>query len=267
MTMDTLTTFDPVQVLKDVYMLPSYCPIPNMGVLPMNAFLIRGEQPILIDTGSGPLATEFVDSLSTLMDLEDLRWLWLTHTDPDHVGAVELVLEAASKAQVVTTFLGAAKLGLHRPLPEERTHLINPGEGLEIGDRTLMALRPPVFDAPETIAAFDTSSRAFFAADCFGTLMSEPAATAEDIDDDALRDGLGVWAGIDTPWFEYASRELLAEAVQNLWRLQPSAVLSGHLPPSHGGFDRLGAHVLAAVDAAQHVELEDSASKVINAVF
>jgi hypothetical protein len=265
--MDTLTTFDPVQVLNEVYMLPSYCPIPNMGVLPMNAFLVRGEQPILIDTGSGPLAAEFVDSLSNLIDLEDLRWLWLTHTDPDHVGAVELVLEAAPKAQVVTTFLGAAKLGLHRPLPEDRTHLINPGERLDLGDRELVALRPPVFDAPETIAAFDSSSRAFFAADCFGTLMSKPAATAEDIDDDALRDGLGIWAGIDTPWFEYASRDRLAEAVQNLWRLQPSAVLSGHLPPSYEDFDRLGGHVLAAVDAVHHEDLDHAASEVIKAVF
>jgi flavorubredoxin len=265
--METLTLFDPVPVLDDVHMLPSYCPIPGMGMLPMNAFLIRGAEPTLIDTGPGPLAAELVESLSSVIDLEEIRWLWLTHTDPDHIGAVERVLEAAPEARVVTTFLGAGKMALHRPLPEDRVHLINPGESLHIGDRELVAVRPPAFDAPETIAAFDSTSRALYAADCFGTLMSEPAETAEAIDDDALSEGLRTWAEIDMPWLQYASRERLARASAQLAKLQPSVVLSGHLPPSFSGVDRLAANLLGVLDAIHEAELEGAAAEVIGEVF
>jgi flavorubredoxin len=265
--METLKLFEPVRVLDDVHMLPSYCPIPTMGMLPMNAFLIRGAEPTLIDTGPGPLAAELVESLSSVIDIEEIRWLWLTHTDPDHIGAVERVLEAAPQARVVTTFLGVGKMALHRPLPEDRIHLINPGERLHIGDRELVALRPPAFDAPETIAAFDTSSRALFAADCFGTLMAQPAETAEEVDDDALREGLRAWAEIDMPWLQYASRGKLERAALELERLQPSVVLSGHLPPSFDGIERLSAELLGVLDAIHEVELEAAASEVLDEVF
>jgi len=265
--METLQSFDPVQVLDDVYLLPSYCPVPGMGVLPINAFLVRGAEPTLIDSGAGPLAADFVESLSTIVDLEDLRWLWLTHTDPDHVGAVERVLEAAPKARVVITFLGAAKMSFHRPLPEDRIHLINPGERLSVGDRELVALRPPVYDAPETVGAFDTASRALFTADCFGTLMSEPPESAQDVDDAALGEGLIAWAQIDTPWLEYVSRDRLQAAAAKLQRLEPAAVLSGHRPPSRGGIDRLCGQLLAAVDAVRPVDLDEKISEAVDAVF
>jgi len=265
--METLKAFEPFEVVKNVYILPSYCPLPSLGVLPMNAFLVRGAEPTLIDSGPGPLAADLMDSLESLMDPADLRWLWLTHTDPDHVGAVEWVLEAAPRARVVTTFLGAGKMGLHRPLPEDRTHLINPGERLQIGDRELVALRPPSFDAPETIAAFDTSSRALFAADCFGTLMSEPAAFASEIDDAALREGMVTWAGIDTPWLEHVTRDRFSLSTSQLERLEPSVVLSGHLPPAFDMHDRLSEHLLSAVGNGSQPVRDESAAEVLDAVF
>ena len=51
--MDKPTIYDPYQVGPDIYVLPAYFPIPGMGVIAINAFVIKGEEPVLVDTGMG----------------------------------------------------------------------------------------------------------------------------------------------------------------------------------------------------------------------
>jgi len=237
--MDTLTQDSAFEVARDVFVLPAWCPVPGMGVLPMSSFLIRGRQPTLVDTGPAPMSGSLRAELEQLLDLSDLRWIWLTHTDPDHVGGVQELLERAPAARVVTTTLGAGKMELHSPLPTERVHLIEPGGSLDIGDRDLVALRPPVYDAPETVAAFDSMSRSLFAADCFGTLSSGPVQHAGDLSADALCDGMLTWAGIDTPWLELVDTARFERSLSVVRDLAPAQILGAHLPPAHGMTDTL----------------------------
>lgn len=75
----------------------------------------------------------------------------MTHPDRDHTGGVYDLLEAAPNATVVTTFIGVGILGTERPLPLDRVHLLNPGQTLDVGDRTLTGFRPPLFDNPATV--------------------------------------------------------------------------------------------------------------------
>jgi hypothetical protein len=244
--MDTITSFEPVEQPGDVFLLPAYCPIAGLGVLPMHSMLIRGAQPTLIDTGPRATSAAFVERLGTLIDLKDLRWIWITHADPDHVGALAPVLERAPSARVVTTFLGLGKLGLLGLVPPERAYLLNPGQRLDIGDRELVGLRPPIYDAPETLAAFDARTRSLFAADAFGALLDAPAADAGEIAAPALRSGVLTWASIDAPWLEHMPERALASVLADVRQLGVSHIYSAHLPPAHHQGDSLAALLLAA---------------------
>jgi glyoxylase-like metal-dependent hydrolase (beta-lactamase superfamily II) len=75
------------------------------------------------------------------IDPADLRWIWITHMDFDHIGNLAAVLELAPQARVVTNYLGMGKMGLIG-LPQDRAWLLNPGQSLDVGDRRLHALRP-----------------------------------------------------------------------------------------------------------------------------
>ncbi len=237
--MDTITASDPVRVAPETFVFPSYVPLPGLGILPVNAFLIRARQPILIDTGLMATRADFVARLEGLVEPEELRWVYLTHADPDHVGAIDDVLAAAPNARVVTTYLGMGKMGLHRPLPQDRAYFLNPGQELDLGDRKLRAARPPVYDAPETTALFDPKTRAFFAADCFGTLMHAPAETAADLEPEDLREGMVTWASVDAPWLEHIDPGAFDAAIASVTSLGPQHVLSAHLPPAENLADRL----------------------------
>jgi hypothetical protein len=239
-------------VAPDIQSLVSYLPVPGFGVLPVNAFVIKAAQPVLVDTGLAALRQDFLQSLRSIIDPQDLRWIWLTHMDPDHVGNLQAVLDEAPNARVITTYLGMGKLGLLQ-LPVDRVHLLNPGQCLDVGNRQLTSIAPPCFDAPETCGFFDDRSGALFSADCFGALLSEPVQNAADIAAADLREGLVAWSTVDAPWLHMIDQFKFGEALKSVSRLNPNFVLSNHLPPAEQMTDTLLAHLAAAQDAPRFV--------------
>ena len=79
----------------------------------------------------------------------------------------------AARARLITTFIGLGKLGLVFPVPPQRVRFLNPGERLELGDRALTVIKPPLYDAPETTAVTDLS-----AAGTWTVVLSSDRATS-----------------------------------------------------------------------------------------
>jgi glyoxylase-like metal-dependent hydrolase (beta-lactamase superfamily II) len=261
---DSPTMFAPYRAAPDVDVLPAYLPVPGMGVIPASSFLIRATEPVLVDTGPGGLpAGAFESALRTLIDPAELRWLWLTHTDPDHVGALAWLLDAAPRMRVITTFLAVGKLGMSIPVPLDRCWFANPGDRVDVGDRVLTAVQPPSFDAPETTGLVDTASGALFSADSFGALMAAPAVHAEDIAAGDLADGLVLWSTVDSPWLHRVDRARYQADLRGIEQLAPSHVLSSHLPPASSGLGDLLTAAARVPDADPWVGPDQAALEAI----
>ncbi len=251
--MDRPTLYESRRVAPDTEEIPGYVPVASFGVLAINAFLIHAAQPVLVDTGAIVMRDDFLEMLQSIIKPEELRWVWLTHTDPDHIGGLVRIMEMAPKARVITTFLGMGKMGLHR-LPTDRVFLLNPGQSMDAGDRRLLCLKPPTYDAPETTALLDMKTRVLFSADCFGALLREPAPTADRIVPGELREGLITWSTVDSPWIGMVNREVFGRSLDGIRELDPSAILSSHLPPAPRNMTgRLLEYLSGAPDAPQFV--------------
>lgn len=235
--------------------LPSWLPVPGMGALAINSFVLKGREPLLVDTGLGALGDAYIGALEQVVDPTDLRWIWVSHLDADHIGNLARVLEIAPRAQIVTNFLGVGKMGL-AGLDVTRVHMLQPGDVLETADRRLIPVRPPYYDAPETIGFFSEQDRVFFAADSFGALLPEPVEEVAALDPTVLRDGLVGWSSIDAPWLATADPRALGRMFDAVERLDPAHVLSGHLPLTRGSMrpltrilaDAYGRGPTAAID-------------------
>ena len=190
----------PYQATPGITVLPTFHPIPNMGFLPVNAFVIKAKEPVLVDTGLGEDRGEFMKALQSVIDPYDLRWLWLTHDDSDHTGSIQEVLEAAPNARLVVNFVGASRMGADWPVPMHRVYFLNPGEGINVGDRNLTAVRPPLFDAPGTNGIYDDKAEAFFSVDSFEAIIPSQVQDAADVPEQDLAQGFYLWHVVDQPW-------------------------------------------------------------------
>jgi hypothetical protein len=126
---------------EDIEVLTSDFPIPGFGLVPINSFVLKGTEPILVDTGAVVQSAEFMPALRSVIDPSDLKWIWITHTDFDHMGSLHPLLAEYPKIRVMTTFLGMGIMSLSAPLPMDRVCL-EPGETVTVGNRKLTAVRP-----------------------------------------------------------------------------------------------------------------------------
>lgn len=208
--------------------------IPGLGHLPINSYLLHGDAPVLVDTGSIAQADEFDAALRSVIDVADLRWIWLTHTDFDHIGLLHRLLAENPDLRVITTFFGVGIMGLFDPLPMDRVNFVNPGETITLADRTLTAVKPPAFDNPITVGFHDDHTNALFSADCFGALLPALPERADDLADADLRDGQVTWGSIDSAWMQKADPAIIDADLDRTRAIEPSFVLSAHLAPAPG---------------------------------
>jgi flavorubredoxin len=230
-----------------VDVLTSVATIPSLGSIPINAFVVHGSVPFLVDTGSIVDADEFMTTLRSVVDPAELEWIWLTHTDFDHIGSLHRLLAENPRLRVITSFVGVGIMGLFEPLPMDRVFLINPGQAVTIGDRTLTAVKPPTFDNPITTGFHDSRTGALFSADCFGAVLDAVPSDAADIPPDALREGQVFWATVDSSWLHKVDTARFANDLDAIRAMEPTTIFSAHLPPAPG---RMTDQMLAALAAA-----------------
>ncbi len=235
----------------DIDVLTSSFPIPGFGLIPINAFVLDGSEPVLVDTGAVVESDEFMSALRSVIDPADLKWIWLTHPDFDHIGTLHQLLTENLELRVITTFLSVGSLSTSAPLPMDRVHLLNPGQAITVGERTLTAVKPPVFDNPSTTGFHDEKSGVFFSSDCFGALLEDVPERADDLSDDELRQGQVLWATIDSPWVHNTDPGALAKELNLIRQMNPTMVLSSHLPAASGAMTERLLGSLAATPTAQ----------------
>ena len=235
--------------------------LPGLGSLAINAFVLHGSEPILVDTGTVAGSDDFLTALESVIDPAALRWIWLTHTDFDHIGSMPALLAANPRIRVLTSFIGVGAMGLSStPLPLDRVHLVNPGQTVSVGDHRLTAFRPPVFDSPVTAGFLDDRTGAMFSSDCFGALLPAVPENAADLDLDELRSGQARWATIDSPWVHDVDRGAFSAKLAGVRAIEPSLVCSSHLPPAPGSMLGVLVDALAATPDAPRFEGPDQAA-------
>lgn len=204
--------------------------------LPLNSLVVLGAEPVLVDTGARSGRRAWLDDIWTILDPADIRWIFLTHADPDHSGNLGAALAGSPNATVVTNRRLVSRLAALKAVAPERLRTVRDGEALTLGDRVFVVVRPPVHDALETCGLFDTSTGVYWGADCFAT----PVPASRQVDDVAELDprdwqeGSSVLQSLLAPWTRSVDPGAWSRCVTRVERLDPDAVVGAHGPPVRG---------------------------------
>jgi flavorubredoxin len=177
----------------------------------------------------------WTSQVAAVVEPEDVRWIFLSHDDHDHTGNLEHALELCPNATLVGSFPIVARLFGTIDLPLDRMRWIDAGGAFDAGDRTLTAVRPPMFDSPATRGLYDSSTRLLWAADSFGTFFPGEVYEAADVPADLYHQSFALLNAWNTPWLEWVDADRYAQHVDTTWSLPLEVVASAHGPVHRGG--------------------------------
>jgi flavorubredoxin len=133
-----------------------------------NSFLIRGsEKTAIIDTVKGKFVDDFLDKVRQMVDPAGVDYIIVNHTEPDHSGALAMLLRQCPKATVVCTQAAANFLRnlIHFPFS---SHVVKDGEVIDLGGRHLRFFIAPFLHWPDTMFTLLEEYNLLFTCDAFG---------------------------------------------------------------------------------------------------
>ena len=175
----TLPT-SPYAVTDDTFLIPTFAAQPDGTAFGAHSLVILGDEPVIVDTGCFLVRETWLEHVFSVVDPVDVRWIFLSHDDHDHIGNVDAVLDACPNATLVASFPIFGRLMGDVELPLDRMRWANPGDAIDAGDRRLTLVRPPSFDSPATRGLHDSATNLLWAVDAFGALT--PGAVFEACD-------------------------------------------------------------------------------------
>ncbi len=133
-----------------------------------NAYLVRAGKTALIDTVKAPYAQNLLDSVAALCPLGKVDYVVCNHAEPDHSGALPAVMAAMPQATLVTNAKCADALSRHYDTSSWKIEIVNEGDSLDLGGKTLKFYMTPMAHWPESMVTYVPEDKLLFSMDILG---------------------------------------------------------------------------------------------------
>jgi len=249
MSINTLfpkTRLQPTKIANETFLIHDHAGEGQAPVLvPLNSMVIRGAEPVVIDTGMAENREHFLADVFSIVEPKDIRWLFISHDDVDHTGNLNELMELAPNATVVVNWFMMERMGASLAVSPLRQRWVGDGERIDVGDRTLITVRPPIFDSPTTRGLFDPTTGVYWSADAFGTPMLTPIRDVAELDPVFWDEGMLMFNQYVSPWVTIADDRKYQATVDRVQALDASYIVGCHTPVIRRG------QVDGALDAAR----------------
>jgi len=146
-----------------------------------NSYIIRGEKLALVETSHEKFRQLYIDTLNGLINPQDIDYIIVSHTEPDHSGLVKDVLKLAPQATVVGSKVALKFLEdlVHDPFKQQ---IVKSGDKIDLGnDHIIEFINAPNLHWPDTILSYDWKTGILYTCDVFGMHYCSNAVWDEDL--------------------------------------------------------------------------------------
>ena len=146
-----------------------------------NSYVMKaGDKTVLFETAKAKFFDEYLEKLREVTDVHKIDYLVVSHTEPDHAGSVEKLLDYSPQMKIIATgcALGFLKEIVNRDfvgIPARD------GEKMTIGSRTLQFLFVPNLHWPDTMYTFIEEEQILVTCDSFGSHYCLPEVVSSEI--------------------------------------------------------------------------------------
>ena len=132
-----------------------------------NSYFINAEKKAVIEVAKEKFSETYLGKLRAVTDPEEIRYIILNHTEPDHSGSLRLLLDMAPSATVVGSGNAIRYLEDIVNVPF-KSLVVKHGDKLDLGNKTLSFISAPNLHWPDSIYTFLEEDKVLFTCDSFG---------------------------------------------------------------------------------------------------
>ncbi|MBI9010443.1 MAG: FprA family A-type flavoprotein [Tenericutes bacterium] len=133
-----------------------------------NSYIIKGsEKTVLIDTAKATFKEEYFERIKDVCAIEEVDYLVMNHTEPDHSGLIKDLLEINPNIEIYASAPALMNLKEILNMPFKGNRFTN-GMTLSLGNKTLEFFIQPNLHWPDTIFTNVKEDNFLFTCDFFG---------------------------------------------------------------------------------------------------
>ena len=92
------TRFEPTQIAPETFVIHDHHGEGQAPVsVALNTMVIRGAEPVVVDTGMAENREQYLADVFSLVEPEDIRWVFISHDDVDHTGNLNALMDAGAQ--------------------------------------------------------------------------------------------------------------------------------------------------------------------------
>ncbi|MGD0755910.1 MAG: FprA family A-type flavoprotein [Bacteroidales bacterium] len=132
-----------------------------------NSYFINAEKKAIVEVAKEKFSKTFFGKLREVTDPEDIQYIILDHTEPDHSGSLRLLLDMAPSATVVGSGNAIRYLEdiVNKPF---KSLVVKDGDTLDLGNKTLRFFSAPNLHWPDSMLTLLVEDKVLFTCDVFG---------------------------------------------------------------------------------------------------
>ncbi|MDR0969283.1 MAG: FprA family A-type flavoprotein [Lentimicrobiaceae bacterium] len=137
-----------------------------------NSYFIKADKKTIVETVKDKFWNEYEAKLRQLTNPEEIEYIILNHTEPDHSGSVSQLIEIAPNATIVGTGNAIRYLNdlIHRPF---KSIQVKDGMELDLGNKKIRFISAPNLHWPDSMYTYLEEENVLFTCDSFGAHYAE----------------------------------------------------------------------------------------------
>ena len=192
-----------------------------------NSYVLRGsEKNAIFETSKAKFFDEYIEKVKEIVPVDKIDYVILDHTEPDHSGSLEKLLELNPKIKVVgsSTAINFMKEICNKDficVP------VKDGDSLSLGNKTLSFISAPNLHWPDSIYTYIAEEKALMTCDSFGSHYSSEGVTNDKIENygDYMKAMKYYFDNIIGPFKSY-----MLKAIDKISGLDIEMICPGHGP-------------------------------------
>jgi flavorubredoxin len=188
-----------------------------------NSYFINAEKKAIVEVAKEKFSETYLSKLKSVTNPEEIQYIILDHTEPDHSGSLRLLLDLAPSATVVGSGNAIRYLEdiVNTPF---KSLVVKDGDTLDLGNKTLRFISAPNLHWPDSIFTLLVEDKILFTCDVFG---------AHYCSSEMYSDFSGLYADTFKYYFEVIMKpfsRFMLKAIEKIKPLELDFICPGHGP-------------------------------------